>query len=980
MSIANELQNLKDSFTNYAAKVKAVLAKKPASVTLADSAPTLGGQTPTQMKSTADAYLATHTGNKANPHVVTAAQVNSYLATEIDAMAALDIPAGVLPLSRYGSLDYLPPGVSGNFEGATVVRNPGTGSINNREQFSLQLEANGTLAFLRNGTDGSRYGVYYGYVAGAVDGFVGGKVVTSSKRYQPPFFQSGQSARYLHQGGQGVLSGRVQDSSMAAGDCFIIPVNGSLNDTTHTTGVWLDGATWDAILEKSEIILTPSKIYILYNQYATPGSPSAGDPLDFTLYEIPLSSLGTGTAKVTPTQTTVGQCTGFLGATYNTGLIRLAAVAEAQGNSTPALVQHISGDNGGWWSGARHIGGSGRILTLSVLSPDKTKIRVLCYMNPRYNGLGKGLQPTWLAFSFVINLADMTVTLDAGQTPFTLSPAGDGTITFGGPIYGNQVGQLLGNQTGSDVSVRSYITPNGLIFASRLPYAPASSESVYRGKWNTFTTAYDALQSPFTAAGKVPETRDGLNLTLNFGSALGDSFDGFRLMINNKALVMTRNSSNAYAMASYSLRGPTDALTTNYSYSSITYSPIAGFAPTTDRTNVDPTTTRTALTGVIVHADASTIKSVSGSVLSNLGQLSRPVTINGDLTTTGTVSATQAQLETLRDQIITLAGKTVGNVTGTSAIDLFIPQDPAVPVFAAVSYILNGTDRRFAMALVTPSARTGAIATLTLGALIDDRSLASGVGSTGVTADLLNAYRNLSLGIYETSDSYLIGGGAGGTFNYSGGGILSRFRFGVKKSDGSIFNPGAVTASSAITGARIGVLPGQGLGEFYLIDTGTKLIFRNLAKTAAELTAWTYTVTEQNSIVVAAQEVAQGWIVYFTEVTPVILGGKAYSLPIGSIDLTTIQANPANSTFYLYVNLVDGVATYQITTSYASEDNSSLFVGTIVTGASSINALNIEKVTKFDAFRISSSPRGASIPVTVGLPNQTASLDPTWFP
>jgi len=981
MSIATELQNLMDSFANYSAKVKAILAKKPASVALADSAPTLGGQTPTQMKTTADAYMATHSNNKANPHDLTPDQVNAFPISAIDSSAAACVPAGVIPLSRYGSLDYLPAGVAGSFEGASIVRATGNpNGVNLREMFSMQLEANGNLALLRNGTDGSSQSAYYGYVPDAVNGLTGKKIVMTTRRYLPPFLPAGSSVAYLYQGGQGILAGRFQNAAGTLGDIFITPTKGTLDDSKHATCILLDGPTWDDILNKSEVILANSKVYILYNQYASPSGPTIAEPLDFTLYEIPISALGSG-SKVTPTQSAVGQCTGFLGATYSTGKIRLAAVSEAQGTTTPALIQHVNGDQSGWWDGQRHIGGSGRVMTLSIFNADQSKLRVLVYQDPRYSGSGKGLQSNKIAYSFTVNMSDLTVTLDAGQTPVTLSPAGDGTLVYGGSIVGAGNGSFLENYTSVDISYRAYITNNGQIFTSRLPYGPASSESLYRGKWNTFTSAFDVIQGPIV--NKAPETREALNVVLGFGSAAGDAFDGLRFLPNNKAVTMTRNNSNSYGMVSFSLRDPGDPLTPNYTYKSITYPSIPGFAPTTDRVDItQASATRTLLTGTIVHADDTGFKAVSGSVLSNSASaLSRPVTINDDLTTSGTISATQAALETLRDQIIVLAGHSVSNVIGTSIIDLVIPQDANVPAFASVSYALSPTnERRCAVALVTVNARSGAVTSMVPGTLVASGSVGTATGITGVVFDAMNAYRNLNIGIYETSDAYLIAGGASGQYTYPGGSQMAKYRFGINKSDGSAITGGVTASSAANTGARYSAMPGYGVGDIYLIDSNTKLIFRGFAKTKAQLSTWTYLTTEDQSPVLISQEVAQGWIVYFTEVTPVILGGAYYSLPIGSIDLTTVKPDPSNSTFYLYVNLVDGVASYEITTSYENEDNSSLFIGTIVTGVNSITALNVEKVTKFDNFRISSTPCGSAVPISEGLPTESGSLNPAWFP
>lgn len=54
----------------------------------------------------------TWTGRRDNPHGVTAAQANAYTKTEINAIAELRLPRGIVPVRSYGSLDGSLPTIS----------------------------------------------------------------------------------------------------------------------------------------------------------------------------------------------------------------------------------------------------------------------------------------------------------------------------------------------------------------------------------------------------------------------------------------------------------------------------------------------------------------------------------------------------------------------------------------------------------------------------------------------------------------------------------------------------------------------------------------------------------------------------------------------------------------------------------------------------------------------------------------------------
>lgn len=981
--MANEpsIDTLLDRINTYFGKVNVKLTEKVPVVAHAINTLKISGSTLAQMVATAVGYSSVHIANKSNPHKVTPEQAGSYGTADFNALIAQQINSGIVPISRYGTLSYLPPGVSGSFSGASTVKGTAAGGVNNYEQYSMQLEDNGTLAFLRNGTDGSTIGVYYGYIENAANNFTSAsKPVMTTKLYEPLFTPVGQSVAYLMQGGQAALAGRFQNAAGAVQGCFIALTNGTLDHTAHVA--CLLPAEWSVKLERSEIVRGKDKVFIIYNHFAEPSDAAGAQPLDLELYSFPISDMD-GFKTVIPTKEVIGECTGFLGAKYNTGDIRMAARAESNSRDIPALIQHIGGYimPDGWWSGSRSTWANGRVLSLSAFNADFSKLRIMTYQDPRYNKVVGGLASTKIAWSCVIDMATMKVTLDEGLTPMVIeqNPNVEASLVASGTIQSPNNGQWLANFVGIDQSTRSYLTETGLIFSSRIPYAPTGQDVIHRGKWDSYSSVFDMIKAPLYD--HMPTTRTGVACPLTFGSVAGDGFDGFRWIPGNCGVVMCRNKQSVTSLIKFKMLPTGDPLTTNYRYSSTTYPEgLDGFKPRVDREVLNYATYRPRVTDVIMEMDDNGLKGTYGTVLCNFDGLnSRYISLNEDLSTTGVISATIPQLETLRDAILAAGGTSPAELMQNALIELVIPQNPNIPAFASVMFSVVGKERWMIVARVNVSARSGVIASMSLDSVIGQYS-GSVTGTINPMVGIHNdTIRQGTFTIYEMAGEYAVLGCPTAMFSASSGSVYMNFRFLVNKSDGAIVNYTHATASTGIVGARWGGFPGKGVGAFQTNDYTSKLIYKQMAKTKAEFIGGRY-LADNLSTVLLSQQVAQGWIVYFTEDTPVIMNGVPGVLPSMTIDLTTVKANPANTLFYVYVTMTAGVTGYVIYDQYMTETADRMFVGTVQTGDSSIVNISVNKITKFAGFRLSTTPAGNSVPVTSGLPSRESHLDAGWLP
>ena len=126
-------------------------------------------------------------------------------------------------------------------------------------------------------------------------------------------------------------------------------------------------------------------------------------------------------------------------------------------------------------------------------------------------------------------------------------------------------------------------------------------------------------------------------------------------------------------------------------------------------------------------------------------------------------------------------------------------------------------------------------------------------------------------------------------------------------------------------------------------------------------------------------QVGAGWVVEFTQEQPLILNGYYAMMPVTSIDLASVQSDPSNQTFYVYVDMTSGVASYLVHHTAIDELPMRLQIGTITTDTTGIGQIQITKQTLFGGYRLSTTPRGQAIPHTSGLPSQEAHLDLGWL-
>jgi hypothetical protein len=963
MSLATETQALVEAMAAFGPAFQTALAAKAQEAENADNASELQNQTPTQVNTSMNAALVAHEADDGVEHFNAASLAAAGILTQTQVNAAMAgiIPNAALPFSRFGTLSYLPAGVSGSFEGATM-------NFESRRYPGI-VENDGTYVFLRNGTTGTVMGVYYAYVLGAVSATTLPTPIRTNFRYQPAYFPAGTKARYVFKSDGACILGRLQSTAGVLGDYFISITNGTFDATKHV-GAIIPAANFPALADASvnvEAIVGGGYVYLI----VSPSCQSISTPVEFEIYTIPLSSVQTANGgNVTPTQVKNWVTTGFGGNGYAATGIRVANMYMSTNASDQPMVTYPTTPTSGF---ALFVDNDGDVNTDSAIDPVSGNLRI------RVTGLSWGIAPatgvgTTPAVAFWINVNPATKqgglegpATAVGNVTYNSSTGG---FTYNGAMFpANAAAYLPGVYQGGELT--STWTSSGFWFGIRDSDPPDYGANVYRAATNAlYANRYAAL---------APSAGVNGNITTGFVPAYGTALGG--------RMTGTWPLPGGYMMASsYGPKangtfewGPVliQPGASGYTYTSQYNGTLTGFSPSVLRTRVSDM-------GLSVDTYSSLMSEIaaSGTVTTSGGRFMDGYNTTGPLSVTvsnnvlvgsGAINVANSVLLALKSAALTAVG--ASNVFASN-VEVFIPQNTNIPPFGFL--VWTDTSKNLWVSLlelsITSGSRTGTINSFGIVTVQGAQQMDTGTVIQPLTDAIL--WTAGACTIYEGSDAYFIGFMSRIFLVIPGTGASHTVRFAMPKSTN---RPNWSTVSTTVTGGNYSTpyftgYPGIGFGETDQYQTNsdnyTKIILNAKCTTLAQYTAW----TTLSSTVLTSQDVAQGWIVYFTDIEPLILNGQFLQLQPTSINLTSIQANPANTTFYVYVTTNAGVAQYVISATPQAETVNNMFIGTIVTGASAISTINMQKVSRIDKYRLSTTSQGSAISVSPGNPGTAGDL------
>lgn len=872
----------------------------------------------------------------------------------------------MLPVSRFGELSYLPVNVSGDFQGATM-------NFESR-QYPGIIENDGTYVFLRNGTTGTVMGVYYAYMKNAINAVSMVSPTRTNYRYQPAYFPGGTTARWVAKSDGNCILGRLQSTAGVVGNYFISLTNGTFDATKHV-GAVIPAANFPTRVDAScnvEAIVGNANVYLIVTSSAF--STGVGTPVEFQIWSIPIATIQAANGgNVVPTQLTGWTTTGFGGTYSATTNVR---VANCQLSTSAADLPMCTYPASPAMNAQLFVDNNGDVCTDSAQSPStgNIRIRVMGTAFTVVNATGVVVQPT-TAFWLNINPTARTATLEGpATTPGAIVyNSGTGAANFTGALFTTAPATVIPQPYQGGQSTNCW-TKSGYWFSITDSDPPDYGSNIARAKCTgTWTNRYDALAPTATVTANVTAA-----FQPNYGTPLGGRMTGSWLLPGGYMMVSSYGPRADGVTMEW---GPVliQPGASGYTYNSQYNGTLTGFAPSTLRKRISDM-------GLSVDNFTCMISEVAagGGVVASTGRFLEgynttgytSVTVSGGvLVPSGSVSMTNAVLQTVKTVIWAALG--IAAPPGSS-LEVFIPQNTLIPPFAIMTYTDASKNLLVAMAelSITGGSRTGAITSMSV--LSVSTPVQTDTGSTIQPPNTPAIWTTGGCFINEGTDAWFVGCTAKTYVLIPGSGGGHVFRFAIPKSTN---RPQWSTLFVGVAGITYNApffmgVPGVGFGECDQTptqsDNYTKVILTVRATTTlAQFNAW----AAQSSFVLASQDVAQGWIVYFTDTPPLILNGVSYTLPASTIDLTTIKASPANTTFYVYAQVVGGVAKYVISTTKVAESLTNMFIGTVVTGASSIATVAITKATRLDLVRPALAKTGSALSVSSGTPDGAQHLN-----
>lgn len=850
---------------------------------------------------------------------------------------------GVIPLSRYGSTNYLPAGAAGSFEGSVS-------SVNFRMR-SLLLEDNGDLVMLRNGTNGSTRNIYYSYLSNALTTTNMNTFVSTNKIYNPAYFNNQYTGLYTVNSDSNVVFGMMERKTDKTNFWFLSVTNNTMNDAMHT-GIFFPSNTFDHTVRF--VMMGISDIFVFTSNFSN-------NRLKMYMHSIPIQDVVNQVSNPVFTQITGWTSTSFYGDVFSAGtgdddgMVICNRVTSTNAVDKPYML---------YPSSAVSAFGISQVPDFYAnQDPVTGQIRAKIVFDSWCSSYTTNVRPH-SKFNYLINLGNKTAKLESSNltTPLIVNDNSGSYSISGWTPTSEQIYSYYVN-----TYFTYYILPNGTTFIVQTGNTSNEASLVNRLSTTTQTSIYDVLkvQNNYTITGRG-------TITTAFASAIGSALVGMELLPNNFCRLYSYDDFGYMRNVRSEYIPPA-----NYNYKSISQGNLLGFAPSVDRSYLSFSADERCFISTI---NSSGTVTTNGGILTE-SRLSTFLNYGSDAKPIGstTISTTSSVLNNFKNS--QLVG--VPNLDSLAPrIALYVPQQSNIPVFAIIQATQTNKEAYVKVVEVSVNTRVGGISNITFSRLVFE----TGSGIIGAITETPIDFPGHAIGltIYEGSDFYFIGGMFPYLTSVVGNANGWLFTAKVMKSTPQIatfrnfgrWYPYTVGLDypSAIPGYGFGILN----GTLQSYDAYTRFIFTPYGTTSADYDAWAQKPSP-SSFIIVSQDVQEGFILYFTEETPVILSGKSFKLPITTIDLRTIKSNPANSTFYVYVKMDEGLVKYFISEEVISESGTSAYntfwIGTVTTNNNQIETVDIKKRARLDIFGTSFDPAGSSFPVSQGLPSQPGTIN-----
>lgn len=868
------------------------------------------------------------------------------------------------PISVYGDISWLPPDVSGSFEGSGMASGNAGG-------FAL-IEDDGTYIGVRRGTNGTSQGLYYLYVSNAEDRIDNKPPTRMNLRYSPASRPAGFECLDTISSDVTCMVGIGFGHATYNG--FVSLTNGTMDVSKHYTGYFNIQSSFGLGIDQSaSACVAGNYVYIFIPVYSGPwdGFENMG-VAEIRVWRCPTSSIIAGGA-VSWEPITTWNSTGVWGNTGNaTNIVMSPTICSANAANKPLLLHQ-----GRAWLQTTSIPHSGRRSMCCVDPANPNQIRLAIY-HTVWSQLANGTQqmPNY-AWSFLINVSSKTAVVEDGANYINHQSPDQNTLSMSS---GAQISATL--ITGYDYQgnywPNSLVTSRGYLITRATGNQPDEFNTYSLTEITNFVNRFDALRIKKRVVRPIYSVLDKIRTGSDFTNGVFNPrmLPGLWLMYNGTASADSSQFSYGRAKRLQFVGSPT------FDYGTINSGVIKGWAPNSTRSefvgninfNQGIFISRAASDGSLV-CDASV--GWGPQTYTNVGGTS----INKDLVISGTFGWSNTEANNMA---ITIARQIFARTNIYAyAWTLYVPQDANIPVIMMVSASTARDDSvgfRSTIAMCElnyTGSRSGTVTGYSLKNVVDSVMFDKMPGGAYLQYETMGGLQT-----YKCADgTYLLSVGCPPVLQTYGGqtGMIwyAAVRSGTKTIEASVkryahgYYPTSVNPSGFVH-------PSYGLCK---MDYATNQANYNailavdvMANTYADFQAW----VSKGKYVIGAQEVEQGWLVYFTADAPVFLAGREWTLPATSIDLRTINASPGNKTFYVYVRLTNTGITYFITTDQVAPTLTMMYIGTITTISTQISTINIVKKIRVETFELSATHIGSGVPISIGVPSTPGQF--LWFP
>lgn len=852
-------------------------------------------------------------GKEPNPTKVTAAQLGTYSKEEMNDKVDSLISAVDMRLSQYGDTSFLPVNVSGSFEG----------SASGYKAAAIFREHDGRVLLLRNGTDGRTDGAYYAEVELNVDGIIT-KVSPTSIPYHPPFIPDGWHVTEVAGGYKDQVYGRIQNNE-GQYKSFIAYTNYTMNQDLHT-GI---------IIEKYNYVMD----IFIWEEGGTVfiSQLNTSDGMGLVIRKVYTNNL-----SAEPVLITGWSGIGIDSKQWNDqGFIRLSGIMQRDvtDNVNNAYAVSFSGVNGfgvtQTWPQVEiyHLGGA--------------RFRAIFGHESWANHVNNTSDRKFFVRQIDFNVETATYELTEGyRSPVIASLNEAGNLQLSATDNSRMERYRFDGAWDGNVASWVVSNPDGLYMSyHRLQANQVQMYIEYGRDHGTFKdlSKRDGHQ-------KAP----GVDLIHVFGTAINAPLFTPNVASNDSMTVTNFNSkimrSNMGGwLPTDDFRLPNGTIMKSTPLNSDREDMIAEHWPCEQV--VEIVNDEVFIHRAIFWPDRYEGRAVCSGV-SDPGTV--PVLISADI------------LVEVQNRALAIANSN-GYVNSQFNTFIVVPQHSRLPPFATTFFFLpNQPIMQVRQSLDFGGQKTGNLPMPSTTASVWEMCRG---GGTGLWMGTRSGFHGIHIADYE---GFSVQGGCGimgANWVGNSGGLGSFWKY----KDGQWTITYRETSQTHITSVAYPLpIPKVGVVMF---GTGVDYTVYNcnlsgivIGKNEADINDMENRRFNTPSIFFTSA-VVNGWVVYFTEETPVTIGNTTGHTVIQNIDLETLFGNvPANRKFLVYTRLENGVFEHVIVTDPVDDPNY-LFVGYVYTNNDGIRSIDVDKVIGINGYAISGTKRGSAIAVTDGNPN-----------